>query len=86
VFHYVLRSALRHQMLIFSCNVTLTSVTVTTTCVASILSDCAFKPASDTKLESHSASSPSASGGISAGGAAGSNVCMARVDRAASRS
>src|SRR6266446_7074150 len=66
-------------MLMLSCRVTLTCVIVTVACVASV---CRVSPrtlALETKLDSHSALSPVDRGGISAGGAAGSNVRLAKA-------
>src|ERR1700704_1202629 len=66
-------------MVMLSCSVTLMCVWVTGACVAP---DCRDSPptlALDRKLDSHSAFSPKAKGGISAGGAAGSNVRFAKA-------
>src|SRR5712691_13045463 len=62
-----------------SCRIILICVMVT---VAWVASDCRDSPptlALDRKLDSHSAFSPEARGGISAGGAAGSNVRFAKA-------
>src|SRR5712691_4982445 len=62
-----------------SCRIILICVMVT---VAWVASDCRDSPptlALDRKLDSHSAFSPRARGGISAGGAAGSNVRFAKA-------
>src|ERR1700747_812005 len=67
-------------MVMLSCSVILIPVMVTNACVASV---CCVSPptrASDKKLESHSASSPVPSRGISDGGLAGSNVRLANVN------
>src|SRR6202035_3211613 len=61
-----------------SCSVTLICVTVRVACVASICRDFPPTLALDRKSESHSALSPECRGGISAGGAAGSNVRLAK--------
>ena len=66
-------------MLMLSCSVTLISVMVTVACVASVCRDSPRTLALERKLESHSAFSPGASGGISAGGEAGSNVRFAKA-------
>src|SRR5712672_2101973 len=72
-------------------SVTLTCVIVTVACVASAGRDSPRTLALDWKSESHSAVSPGRSGGISVGGAAGSNVwltktvgCLLMVGNAAS--
>src|SRR5262245_48326298 len=67
------------QTVILSCSATLTPITANVACVASILSGCPFTLAVDTKLESQNAASPPDMGGISAGGAAGSNVRIANA-------
>src|ERR1700751_5953883 len=66
-------------MMILSCSAILICVMVTKACVPSV---CCVSPptfASERKLESHSACSPVPSGGISAGGLAGSNVRLAKA-------
>src|SRR4029077_4774196 len=65
------------QMLMTSCRVTLTLVTVTVACVASDRRDSPATLARDTKLESQAAISPGTRGGMSAGGALGSKVWFA---------
>src|SRR6266851_5094821 len=67
------------QMLILSCSVILIWVMVTVACVASVCRDSPRTLALDRKLESHSALSPEARGGISRSGAAGSNVRFAKA-------
>jgi len=52
---------------------------VTVACVASVFRGWPRTLALDKKLESHSAISPDGSGGISVGGAAGSNVWLAKA-------
>src|SRR5260370_31021024 len=66
-------------MLMLSCSVILICVMVTIACVASVCRDLPRTLALDRKLESHSALSPGARGGISLGGAAGSNVRFAKA-------
>src|ERR1700730_19050365 len=66
-------------MLIWSCSVTMTCVMVTVACVLSVLRGWPRTLALAKKLASHSAFSPGASGGISVGGAAGSNVWLAKA-------
>src|SRR5260370_39221868 len=66
-------------MLMLSCSVILTCVMVALACVGSVCRDCQGTVALDRKLESHSALSPGARGGISLGGAAGSNVLFAKA-------
>jgi len=79
MFDDMLRPTLRHPDIDRKLQRDFTSATATTACVGSSISVRAFRLAPDTKLESHSASSHAASAGISAGGAEGSNVCMAKV-------
>jgi hypothetical protein len=67
------------QMLIWSSSLTMTSVMATVACVASVLRGWPRTVVLAKKLESHSALSPGANGGISAGGAAGSNVWLAKT-------
>src|SRR5277367_4699397 len=67
------------QILMLSCSVTLICVTVRVAWVASVLRDSPRTLALDWKLESHSAVSCWARGGISACGAAGSNVWLAKT-------
>src|SRR5262249_20905323 len=62
------------QIVILSCKVTFTCATVTVALVESIFLMRPLTFASETKFESHSASSPSPRGGMSDGGLAGSNV------------
>src|SRR5260370_36715820 len=66
-------------MLMLSCSAILICVMVTVACVASVCRDSPRTVALDRKLESHSALSPGARGGISLGGAAGSNVRFAKA-------
>ena len=66
-------------MVTLSCSVTLTCVTVTRAWVASVFSVRPPMLTSDRKLDSHSASSPGAKGGISGGGLAGSKVRSAKA-------
>src|SRR5260370_10788409 len=72
-------AAVGTQMLMLSCSVTLTCVMVTVACVASVCRDSPLTLALEKKLESHTAVSPGARGGISAGGATGSNVRFAKA-------
>src|SRR5579884_85941 len=67
------------QMVIFSPSETLTLAIVTSACVASTLCVLPVTLASDVKLDSHSAFSPSLRGGISEGGEFGSNVRWANI-------
>src|SRR5258708_912105 len=62
-----------------SCSVTLICVTVTAACVASVSRVSPRTLALDRKLESTSALSPGARGGISGGAAAGSNVRLVKA-------
>src|SRR6266478_2840797 len=66
-------------MLMLSCSVTLIRVMVTVACVVSVCRDSPRTLALDRKWESHSALSPEAKGGISAGGVSGSNVRLAKA-------
>src|SRR5882672_11429684 len=66
-------------MLMLSCSMTLICVMVTVACVASVCRDSPRTLALDRNWESHSALSPEARGGISDGGAAGSNMRLAKA-------
>src|ERR1700674_3005471 len=66
-------------MVMLSCSVILIWVMVTVSCVASVCRDSPPTLALDRKSEVHSASSPGARGGISAGGVVGSTVRLAKA-------
>src|SRR5882762_5009889 len=66
-------------MVMKSCSVTLICVTVRVACVPPVRRDFPPTLALDRKSESHCALSPGSKGGISADGAAGSNVRLAKV-------
>src|SRR5260370_42461560 len=66
-------------MLVLSCRCVLNFAVVTIACGASVCRDDARTLALDRKLEARAALSPGSRGGISLGGAAGSNVLFAKA-------